>query len=326
MKENFSSKEFLKTFKQANMNILSEIQLVKTLFQVEQIKCKKDFDVKSNCFSNQVQACSNLTTDDDFQLENFQNSINIDEFNRDQIDYINKFKIVSPAGNLKYRLNLELIFFTNLKSLRLRYIKKLDELNNQLATLKQSYINAEIANANFKNKTSLEDTSIDSAINSSSVFDSSSFMTKISKQSSLTLIDSISSQSEEDVMLLSTISSNFTNITPAIASTTTMRNSNISCNSKMLRDTDLFSSVISSICSYTETDSAAENNKDSLMNETKNSILNANLNLETLKKLPYFSASSPAKFNCQRCTRKKEYRITKSMSDVQFEIKKQNEK
>ncbi len=320
-KENLASIEFQKTFKQASMNILSEIQLVKSLFQVEQIKCKKDFDVKSNHFSNQIEAHANLTSEDDFQFENFDNSMNIHEFTRSQIDYINRFKLLSPAGNLKFKLNLELIFFTNLKSLRLRYINKLNELNNQLDSAKQNYINSEIMLTNAKNKTLPEDISIDSAINSSSLFDSSSFMTKISKQSSLTLIDSISSHSEEDNMLLSTISSNFTNITSAIASTNTIRNANMSANSKTLRDTDLFSSVISSICSSVETDSATEN-KDSITSETKNSIFNTNQDLGSLKKLPTFSASSPVKFNCQRCARKRQYRLTKSLSDVRFNIKK----
>ena len=38
--QNTTSNEFIKNFKQASMNIINEIQLVKTLFQVKQIKCK----------------------------------------------------------------------------------------------------------------------------------------------------------------------------------------------------------------------------------------------------------------------------------------------
>lgn len=106
-------------------------------------------------------------------------------------------------------------------------------------------------------------------------------------------------------MILSTISSNFTNVTPALASTNTLKNV------KTLRDADLFSSVISSISS-TQSDLA---DKDmSLAYENKNTILNTSFNLVTLNEPPKFVNYNRPK--CHKCFTKQKYRPTKSASDI----------
>lgn len=142
---------------------------------------------------NQIQEYNNNENiNQDFQLEPLTDSLDLDDYNRKQIDYINKFKLCSRSGNLKFKLNIELIFFTNLKSLRLRYIQKLDELNKQLAALNEE------RQAVNDSEALPDEISTDSAINSpSNALDTSSYTNRISKQSSLTMIDSITSHSEE---------------------------------------------------------------------------------------------------------------------------------
>lgn len=116
---------------------------------------------------------------------------------RKAIDYIDSFKVSSHAGILKYKLNLELIFFTELKSLRVDYISQMDLLNDKLAASKQECIRmVNIIPEQQQSNAKTDEFSSDSAI----YFDSGSFQTnKVSKpsSSSLTLIDSVSSESED---------------------------------------------------------------------------------------------------------------------------------
>lgn len=139
----------------------------------------KSLDLAEQCFNPDVLLSSN---------------------ERKAIDYIDTFKVSSDAGVLKYKLNLELIFFTELKSLRVDYISQMNLLNDKLAASKQECIRmVNIIPEQQQQQQSTAKTnefSSDSAIN----FDSGSFQTnKVSKPSStsLTLIDSVCSESED---------------------------------------------------------------------------------------------------------------------------------
>ena len=104
------------------LHVNNEIHRVKTVFQVDQIKCKQDFDNKTNNFDLSVQTTQKI--DDDEHLD-YLTAHHL-------IERIEHFKVCSKTGNLKHKLNLELIFFTKLKSLRLRYINQLECLNKKL--------------------------------------------------------------------------------------------------------------------------------------------------------------------------------------------------
>lgn len=153
-------------------------------------KGKQNFDVKSNKFVNLIQ--QKLDSSD---LDEQYFSPDVLLSSDGAIDYIDSFKVNSDAGILKYKLNLELIFFTELKSLRVDYISQMNLLNDKLAASKQECIRMVNIMPEQQSNAKTEEFSSDSAIN----FDSSSFQTnKVSKpsSSSLTLIDSVSSESE----------------------------------------------------------------------------------------------------------------------------------
>jgi hypothetical protein len=157
-------------------------------------KGKQNFDIKSNNFADIIepQLSNAQITDHCFEPELLLSSEN-------QIEYIDTFKVSSDAGILKYKLNLELIFFTDLKSLRVNYINQMNLLNDKLAASKQECIRmTNLMAEQIKG----DEYSSDSAIN---LFDSSGSQTnKASKPStsSLTLIDLVSSISEDGKLSL----------------------------------------------------------------------------------------------------------------------------
>jgi hypothetical protein len=145
---------------------------------------KQEFDLKINEFNAKINSCE---LDYNFNLDAVINnhSNNSDE---NQIDCINYCKFHTKYGQLKYKLHLELIFFTNLKCLRLNYTNKLNEINKKKASIgkndplnqfKQLKEENELKNTFFNG----DELSIDSAITSSeNLTNNSSVLNRISKE------------------------------------------------------------------------------------------------------------------------------------------------
>lgn len=111
-----------------DLHLQTEFDSINKQFYSEQIECKKEFDLKSAHFMKLVH--SNDTHSD----ENNQLEIDFNLEDNKTINYINYFKLNSRLGQLRTTLNFELLFFMNLKSLRLNYTNKLEEVKKQFST------------------------------------------------------------------------------------------------------------------------------------------------------------------------------------------------
>ena len=175
----------------------------------------------------------------------------LDNYNKQLVDYIDCYKHSTRDGQLKYKLNLELIFFTELKSLRLNYNNKLDELNTRLANC-QSQQKFETEMNKFDLFSIADEHSIDSAINSSdNLTNSSNLLSKFAKEPHLVAINSVCLEEDEELGILSSPSSNLTNITSSELSHLGDSGSNQNLISKCIydhaSDNNLFDSILSSI-------------------------------------------------------------------------------
>ena len=204
---------------------------------------KQEFDTKLNTFNKLVQNDPNVL---DFQLPICDYNL-LDNYNKQLIDYIDCYKHNTRDGQLKYKLNLELIFFTELKSLRLNYNNKIDELNTRLANCQnQQKFETELNKFDLFSIT--DEHSIDSAINSSdNLTNSSNLLSKLAKEPHLAAINSVCLEEDEERNILSSPSSNLTNITSSELSHLGDSNLISKCIYHHASDNNLFDSILSSI-------------------------------------------------------------------------------
>lgn len=147
-------------------------------FYTQQLECKKLFDKQSAEFNKIILLNGTILCDDDFNNAHTNDLlIDLNEIicNNDDIEtnktinYINYIKLNSRLGQLKSKLNLELLFFMNLKSLRLNYTNKLETLKEkEFKSLNQFTSNRSIQISNYDNNNNNlneQDTTTNSFIN-----------------------------------------------------------------------------------------------------------------------------------------------------------------
>lgn len=262
-KSSFNNEKSRKEMEESQISINNEIHRAKTLFQVDQIKCKQDFDTKTNNFDLSVQTTQKIDNDD--SLDNFTPLL---DGSSSLIERIEHFKVCSKTGNLKHKLNLELIFFTKLKSLRLRYINQVDYLNKKLIELHKNEYSGQNNNViKTKHQRTEEE-----------ILDETESALLLSKMSSPEHILPVKSNKKKAV--------------------------------EFKTDTDLFSSLISSI-ELTESEDNVEKRlkRTQQPKKQKSPILCNKINSPKLKDMPN---------SCQKC--KNNHKRTRSISDIFYKV------